>query len=503
MSKLNSITLRLIVLFVSVFVLITVLFLCFIQSSANSFQAQSNQSLHSKLASHMIMDNKLLSKGNIDPEVLEHTFHGLMLLGPAFEIYVIDPDGQVIAFSAPKDKVKRTHISLDPIHAFIDKQGNYPLKGNDPRNSQGDKIFSAAPIYKNEQLQGYLYVIIGSQLEENIVALLKDQRMISDQQALFIASILFALLICLILIGQIVKPISHITRQVSRYERSNNWQQGKHIGLLPLKSQVWPSKEETQLASAIEQMSVTMTEQFEQIVRKDIQRKELLSYISHDLRTPLASLIGYIETWQRQNTEAAEPANSEYIDTALKNAHVLNELVGQVFDLAHLETGGVELHREPLAIVELAQDIMETFKLQAKDAGVSLDFTPKDSTIWVDADIAKLERVFSNLVANAIRHTPAGGEIIITFVPIDIDNDKRVLIQVTDSGSGIPKDQLPRVFEAHFRAGNKRDSESGNAGLGLAIVKALLALHKTSIAVKSEEDSGTCFEFSLPLYQRK
>ncbi|NRA61964.1 MAG: ATP-binding protein, partial [Psychrobium sp.] len=148
-----------------------------------------------------------------------------------------------------------------------------------------------------------------------------------------------------------------------------------------------------------------------------------------------------------------------------------------------------------------AQDIIESFSLQAKEAGVRLEFSPKDASIQVDADIAKLERVFANLVANAIRHTPDGGEILISFETISVDNEEKVLIRVTDSGVGIAKEQLPRVFEAHFRASNKTDSETGNAGLGLAIVKALLALHQSDIDVASVEDEGTTFMFYLPRYR--
>jgi len=492
----------LIILFVLVFSTITILFIWFVQSSSITLRQHTTQSLHRDLAIHMIEDNQLLRDGKIDPKVLKHTFHSMMLLGPAFEIYVTDTTGNILAFSAPPDKVKRKRIDVTPVKAFITNRATLPLLGEDPRDLMRHKIFSAAPLYQEEALQGYLYVIIGSQLEDNILATLIEQRLISQHQALLIAVILFAVLIGAILIRYIVKPIAHITGAVSKYERSAVWQQGQSIGLTKLQSQWFPSNEELLLADAIDQMSVTMASQYEEIAYKDEQRKELLSYISHDLRTPLSSLIGYIETWQRQTCNKQAPASSDYLTIALKNAYVLNDLVEQVFDLAHLETGAVELRREPLAIAELAQDIIETFKLQAQSGNVTLDFTPKDSTIWVDADIAKLERVFSNLVANAIRHTPSGGNILMTFSPIVVNNEQRVLIRVSDSGSGIPPEQLPRVFEAHFRAANRRDSESGNAGLGLAIVKALLDLHQTSIVVTSEENCGTCFEFSLPRYQR-
>ena len=500
MKKYNSMAFRLIVLFVSIFVIIAMTFVWFMDNSSRNFQQQSTQSLHQELASHMIAESQLLRDGKIDATALEHTFHSMMLLGPAFEIYVTDIQGKVLAFSAAPGKVKRKVIDITPIKHFLSGQSSFPLLGQDPRNLNGQKIFSAAKIFQEEHLQGYLYVIIGSELEDKIIANLTSNKLLSNTIAIALTAAFLALVIALLLIWLITRPLSRLTKSVAQYEAQQGWQNGQSLTLLASHHLV-PSNEEKQLSNVIEQMSQTIAKQFDALKYKDNQRRELLSYISHDLRTPLASLTGYIETWQSQYADNAEPQSRGYIDVALKNAHVLSGLVQQVFELAHLETGGVELNREPIAIAELAQDIIESFSLQAKEAGVSLDFSPKDASIQVDADIAKLERVFANLVANAIRHTPDGGEILISFETISVDNEDKVLIRVTDSGVGIAKEQLPRVFEAHFRASNKTYSETGNAGLGLAIVKALLALHQSDINVASVEDEGTTFMFYLPRYR--
>ncbi|MDP2561715.1 HAMP domain-containing sensor histidine kinase [Psychrobium sp. 1_MG-2023] len=496
---LSSIATRLIILFVFFFMICLGVFVWYTSVSTKHFQLQSTQSLHRDLAKNMVMENQLLSNGQIDPVALKQTFHSMMLLGPAFEIYVTDLKGNILAYSAPEGKVKRQSVHLPKLLSYFNEDTVFPLYGDDPRSYSQQKIFSAAKIYQNENVQGYLYVIIGSELEDQITTQLNDRKFYSTTLVMAAIVIMFTLVISVGLVLLITRPLRRLTCLVSDHTNGNKTQRFNRLQLNQALGQA-ASLEEKQLAMAIEEMSETITEQLEQLTLKDRQRKELLSYISHDLRTPLASLIGYLETWQRQHKKQPVNNGANYIEVAHKNALVLNGLVEQVFELAHLETGSVELEREPIAIAELAQDIIESFSLQAAAANVRLDFTPKDESIQVDADIAKLERVFNNLVANAIRHTPAGGQIMINFEPITIDHEEKVLIKVIDSGIGIAKEQLPRVFEAHFRASNKVDSGSTNAGLGLAIVKALLALHQSDIAVSSEVDKGTVFTFELPKY---
>jgi len=501
MKLLKRLTSRLIILFVIVFVTIAMTFLWFMGNSSRSFEQQATQALHEELAAHMLLETQILRFGEIDPAALEHTFHNMMLLGPAFEIYVIDKQGKLLAYSAEESKIKRKQISLSPIIGFIGEGTQFPLLGDDPRHPSRQKIFSAAPILHDNTLQGYLYVIIGSELEDKIIENLTNNKLLSETLILVVAALMFALFVGVILIWLITRPLTNLTASVLEYEQRQLWQKGKKISLLKNNTSWLSSVEEVQLAGVIEKMSINIANQFEQLKIKDIQRKELLSYISHDLRTPLSSLTGYIETWQSRFSDTSDKDSVHYIEVAHRNAMVLSGLVEQVFELAHLETGSVEVHREPIAVAELAQDIMDSFALRAQDAGVTLDVSPKDTSLQVDADIAKLERVFGNLVANAIRHTPPGGNIVIRFSSVTFDNQEKVHITVQDSGVGISKEQLPRVFEAHFRASNKVDSESGNAGLGLAIVKALLALHHSDIEVASEEKEGTSFSFYLPRYQ--
>lgn len=480
------------------FVLLLIAVLYLYGNASQSLEQQASQQLHKDLARHMVAEDLLLNHGQIEPTALKQAFHTQMLLGPSFEIYVLDKQGSILAYSAEAHQIKRTHIDLGPVMSFIDNIDTFPLLGQDPRSHSRQKIFSAARITSEQGLEGYLYVIIGGELHDSVSEMLTSDRILQQGGMVILAVFIFGLVVALLLVVIFTKPLRQLSREVRYYRTSEGWQRRDKLAL---KEGYWnesASNEIAQLGGAFKAMATTIGEQFEQVQQIDAQRKELLAYISHDLRTPLASLQGYLETWQIQHADISADDSAHYIQIALDNARKLNVLVDQVFELAHLETGQVQLVREPVAIAELAQDVVQAFALKADNRHIQLRIAPKDSSLQVDGDIAKLERVLSNLVENAIRHTRDGGEVVIGFKRITRDDVEFIAIEVSDTGIGIPQADLPRVFEAHFRASNKRGEGSRNAGLGLAIVRALLLLHQSDIQVTSEEQKGTTFRFLLP-----
>jgi len=236
-----------------------------------------------------------------------------------------------------------------------------------------------------------------------------------------------------------------------------------------------------------------LAEQYKHIISVDELRKDLLSHLSHDLRTPLATLLGYLETWEMQQNQISEKQSREYIATARKNAQKIVVLVDQLFDLANLDSNNVTVIKEPVSIAELVQDVLQKFKLVAEEKGISLNLQPKDSSITVFADIEKLERIFVNLIENALRHTPGGGHITVNLKK----DTSLVSIEVCDTGIGIPEHDLPYIFNPHFKAGNSVRENTAHGGLGLAITKRLLELHQSEIQVKSVLHRGTTFSFYL------
>lgn len=186
-----------------------------------------------------------------------------------------------------------------------------------------------------------------------------------------------------------------------------------------------------------------------------------------------------------------------YLNTALCQSEHLSRLATDLFDLAKLEARP-QLNLEPFRICELVYDVTEKYKLIAQQRGVTLEVT-QDHNVLVEGDIGLMERVLTNLLENAIRHTPEGGKVALSL----IEQGDLANIQISDTGQGIPPEDLPHIFDRFYRVEKNRPKDSGSTGLGLAIGKLILGLHKTCIYVNSQLGRGTTFSFALPIYGKE
>ncbi len=469
--------------------------LIFIRSS-RAYQHEISQIMHRELARHVASHYLLFKDGKPDLSAAAHTFHDLMILGPNFEFYLLDPQGNILAYSTQPEKIKRQSVNIAPIQAFInaEKPGR-PLYGEDPRSTLREKIFSASPIYNGEELRGYLYVILGSEIYDDIAGLVTQSKMMQWGLWLFILGLAFSLLATLWLTGVITRPLRLLTRQVTQVREGGFDSDELNSGSRGLEAWRPDSANEIHsLGSAFKDLLNKLREQYKNVITIDELRKELLSHVSHDLRTPLASLLGYLETWEMNRDNVSDEESARYIATAKKNAQKISHLVEQLFELAYLDSGNVQVNRERFSIAELVQDVLQKFQIVASEKQIQLSVTPRDSNIKVLGDIEKLDRVFTNLIDNAIRHTRSGGTITVRLSPAS----HSVAVEVTDNGIGIPQEDIPHVFDPHYKAGNSVRGNTAHGGLGLAITKKLLALHQSNIDVRSRENEGTTFQFVLP-----
>jgi signal transduction histidine kinase/tetratricopeptide (TPR) repeat protein len=223
-------------------------------------------------------------------------------------------------------------------------------------------------------------------------------------------------------------------------------------------------------------------------------RRELIANVSHDLRSPLASLRGYLETLQIKEQTLTAAERRSYLSIAARQAEHLQELISELFDLARLDFTGYRIAAEPLHLGELARDVLQKFQLAARKKGVTLFLEVPDSLGLVQADIGLMERTLENLLGNAIAHTPAKGQVRLVVSPGSAGS---VTVEVSDTGVGIPREDLPRIFERFYRVDKARSLASEGSGLGLAIVKRIVELHASEIQVQSEVGTGTRFWFTL------
>jgi signal transduction histidine kinase len=249
-----------------------------------------------------------------------------------------------------------------------------------------------------------------------------------------------------------------------------------------------------ELAQAYNAMVEHIQTRMEKIAESNALRRDLVAGVSHDLRTPLASLRGYLETLIMKNESLSPRDRRTYLEIASAQSDRMNRLVEELFELAKLEDVEIRIELEPFQLSELVQDVVQKFELVARDKGVTLagQFTP-DAPL-VAGNIPLIERLLDNLLENAIRHTGSGGRIDVCVASGKLGPT----IEVSDTGSGIDEGDVPHIFERFYRGDKSRSSESGGAGLGLAIAKRIIDLHDGRISVSSKVGVGSTFLVELP-----
>jgi len=248
------------------------------------------------------------------------------------------------------------------------------------------------------------------------------------------------------------------------------------------------------LAASFEAMANRIDEQMQELEDKDALRRELVANVSHDLRTPLATLHGYLETLSLKEGTLSSDDRRHYLEAALRHGERLGRLIDELFELAKMDAGETRPHAEAFSMGELVQDVVQEFRLRASERGVRLEVHPTPDVPFVEADIGMMQRVLENLIENALRHTPENGRVT---VRLGIEGSL-VQVEVEDTGCGISPEDLPRIFERFYRAG-ANGADAGGSGLGLAISKRILELHERPIEARSRVGAGTTIAFGLPV----
>jgi len=225
--------------------------------------------------------------------------------------------------------------------------------------------------------------------------------------------------------------------------------------------------------------------------RVEAMRRDFISNISHELRTPLASLKILADTLREGALEEPDMA-AHFLDRIDRELDALVQLVEELLELSRIESGQVPLHIEPVPLQEVLIPPVERLRPQVERAGLTLTVDIPHPGVRVLADVERLPRVVTNLVHNAIKFTPPGGRITISAR----ETGGEVVIAVQDTGVGIPKDSLPRIFERFYKIDRAR--RGGGTGLGLSIARHLVQAHGGRIWVESEEGRGSTFYFALP-----
>lgn len=449
-----------------------------------------NQHLNQQLAANLIKENGLsIRDGEFNRDALEQVFHAYMVVNPSIEVYLLDQQGHILAYDAPPGTVKRQQVNLAPVHAFLSGGDMSPITGDDPRNPAAQKVFSVAPVGNPANPGGYLYVVLAGQQLESVAAMLQDSYILRLSLYALAAAAIVGILAGLYLLRRITRRLQRLDHAIADFETDG------FSHFTPPPDLDTESRDELgRLGRSFTRMAERITSQVGELKHTDALRRELVANVSHDLRTPIASLQGYLETLLMKDDSLSTEERRQYLAIALRHSERLGKLVAELFELAKLDSGHTELHREAFSPGELVQDVVLKFQLPAQRAGVHIETRIPADLPFVDADIALIERVLENLLDNAIRHTPRGGRVEVSLSR----HNQQVEVQVIDTGCGIPAEELPHVFDRFYQVNKSEREASGGIGLGLAIAKRILDLHASSIAVNSQPQAGTRFDFSLP-----
>jgi two-component system OmpR family sensor kinase len=484
---------RLSLLLLVLFLIVGSFFAALTVYTTQRYLQEVNQKLNEGLARHLVGQEILMEGGRVNDAALADVFHMLMVINPSIELYLLDPEGRILAFSAPPGAVVRETVSLAPIHRFLSGSRVLPVLGDDPRSRARRKVFSVAPVASadpSRPVEGYLYIVLASQEHDSAAAMVANSYILRLSLGIAAGGLLFALVGGLAGFGFLTRRLRVLSASMNRFRR-------RHPAGVPGAVASPPpdgGDEIDALRASFEAMAARIDTQVLTLEQKDALRREFVANVSHDLRTPLAVLHGYLETLSLKDATLSSAERARHIEAALRHSERLGRLIDQLFELAKLDAGEAHPRLEPFSLGELVQDVVQDFQLRAAGRRVRLEARPPGGLPFVEADIAMIERVLENLVANALRHTPEGGQVSVDLVP----NGRLQRVEVRDTGDGIAADHVPRIFERYYRAGSGAAADEG-CGLGLAISGRILELHGRSIEVRSAPGNGTAFAFELPV----
>jgi signal transduction histidine kinase len=455
------------------------------------FLQEITQRLNRDLARQLLVQQDLGDGEALHAEEIQALFSRYMHINPAIEIYLLDTEGKILAFEAPQMKIKRERVSVEPIKQFISGEIAYPLLGDDPRSEGKMKTFSAAAYPFSGEPHQYLYVVLGGEDYDNIRALLHDSYFLQISLTAVVATAVFGLLIGLFLFNLLTRRLDTVSRLMAGFRLSGFREFIPYLGSGKSSRQ----DEIDELGKSYNEMAGRIIEQMQALEEKDNLRRNLVANVSHDLRTPLASLQGYLETLKLKTASLPAEERRHYLDIAYSHSQRLTQLVSELFELSKLDARESLPEMEPVALGELVMDVAQKFRLRTEEKNITLTTEIDEGLPFVAADIAMLDRVLENLVSNAITHCNEGGRLRIALQ----GDHAKVELAVCNSGKSIDEADLPHLFERFYQSPQNRHGKG--AGLGLAIVKRIIELHHSRISVQSCPEEGTCFRIVLNTWQ--
>lgn len=459
----------------------------------NKYFEEASQRLNAQVATHLIEekfkdDSPFLEDGSVNKALFGDVMHDMMAVNRSIEVYLLNDLGEIlysVVLDHSDDEKPRTKIDLVPVQDFIGCNGDRYILGDDPRNPENKKIFSAAAFETNGK-SGFIYIILTGEQFQYVTEALTGSYFLRLGLGASAATLIFGALIGLLAIWFLTKNLREIIETVKRFRD----------GDLNARISNTKQKDLSVLADTYNSMADRLVANIEELKSVESLRRELIANVSHDLRTPLAVTRGYIETLQIKKSLLSVQDQEKYVGIIHKNITKLSSLIDQLFEYSKLEAKQIEPRKEPFSISDLAYDVFEKYEQLAAEKAISIQLDIEEKLPLVFADISLVERVIQNLMDNALKFTPEGGSVTIALA----SNKKNVHVSIKDTGVGIDSEELTQIFERYKQVSTSTKSKREGAGLGLAIAKKILEIHDSTIKVISQPQEGTTFQFYLPVF---
>ncbi len=462
------------------------LFLIAIRQSDLARNQELNQNLYRNLPGRILTPDIMGRDGTVDAATARRAAERIKVVNPRIELYLLDARGHILAAPA-LPAPPRGAVSLGPGERLL-SGGPAPILGDDPADRSQKRVFAATRVRLTDGTQGYLYLVVRGRGGDTLVQRVANSSVLREIVLLMGCGLLVTLVAAALIIRIITRPLHQLAAIVDRF-RQSGFEEHPEAARIRNGGR---RDEIGQLAETFDRMAERMLSQMETMKRADATRRELVANISHDLRTPLASLQGHLETLQVRHAVLSDAEKAAYLQIALRNTEQLGGLVTKLFELAKLDSDQATVFPEPFVLEELIQDVGQEFALAVREKGLRLETRVPSDLPLVYGDIGLVERVLRNLIENAVRHTEAGGSIGIAVT----GGAAACTIEIRDTGAGIAPADLPRIFDRFYRGEKSRGAGATHAGLGLAIVKRIVDLHGGGIEVSSRPGM-TVFAFTL------
>ena len=426
----------------------------------------------------------------------------LVLFEPDAQLYLLDVDGTVLATSGDMSLPPGFKVALAPVQEAAAHPDMPYVMGDDPQRMDADAVIAARVLHRpviraGPAVAGYLYLVCHKRtLPRNPWPVLNTS-FAKPALAAVVGVVVLATLAAWWVIATVTRPLRELSEAVAAVSR-----EGLDGGVPP--AVAWPAAggrdEFGQLAAGFRAMLGTLRQQCEALRRADHLRREGVSNLSHDLRSPLTATAACLETLDgRWAGEPSREGDRRLVEVALRNTRNAARLVQSLGDLAQLDEPAFRLQAQVMDARELLDDIAMRFGERARQQGIELRAEQGAEAVedapYAAMDIELFERAVANLVDNALKFCRRGDRIRLSALRAG----DRVLVTVADSGPGIAAQDLPHLFDRHYQSWHSVAPATGEGGkgLGLAIVKRIVELHGGEVTVRSEAGTGTAVTLSL------